>query len=315
MPLEKEKHIQFLLNLMKDRSSSHYVMSIPIRVNNFYWGLTCLYLLDGLDRVNYDECSNFIISCQNDDGGFGANIGHDSNIHSSLCAIYCLILLDRLNSVNIDKLCEWVSTLQNEDGSFRGNEFDEVDTKFTYCAFVLMSLLGKMELININKGIEWLIKCENFDSGFGCNQDCETHGGQIFTVLGALSIANKLDLVDKDSLGLWLSERQCDSGGFNGRPEKVPDVCYSWWIGASLVMIGKQDWINKEKLVNFILSAQNEQTGGISDKPGNGTDPYHTFFGCSGLSLLNYPGIKSISPIYAFPEDVLHRHFDNLKKK
>ena len=37
----------------------------------------------------------------------------------------------------------------------------------------------------------------------------------------------------------WLSERQTKSGGLNGRPEKLPDVCYSWyiveWIGAVML--------------------------------------------------------------------------------
>lgn len=44
--------------------------------------------------------------------------------------------------------------------------------------------------------------------------------------------------------------------GLNGRPEKLEDVCYSWWVLASLDMIGRLDWINSEKLIEFILSAQ-----------------------------------------------------------
>jgi hypothetical protein len=49
----------------------------------------------------------------------------------------------------------------------------------------------------------------------------------VFTCIGALSIAKSLDLLqpdDIDLLGWWLSERQCDSGGLNGRPEKQADV-------------------------------------------------------------------------------------------
>jgi len=32
-----------------------------------------------------------------------------------------------------------------------------------------------------------------------------------------------------------------------GRPEKLPDVCYSWWVLASLKVIGKLHWIDKVK--------------------------------------------------------------------
>ena len=30
-----------------------------------------------------------------------------------------------------------------------------------------------------------------------------------------------------------------------GRPEKLPDVCYSWWVLASLQIIGRIHWISK----------------------------------------------------------------------
>ena len=83
-----------------------------------------------------------------------------------------------------------------------------------------------------------------------------------------------------------------------GRPEKLPDVCYSWWVLASLKIIGRLHWIDKvntqhsfrktnwefnegrtnnyslnifwqEKLIRFILAAQDEETGGFADRPGN----------------------------------------------
>jgi len=32
---------------------------------------------------------------------------------------------------------------------------------------------------------------------------------------------------------------------FAGRPEKLPDVCYSWWVLASLKIIGRLHWIDR----------------------------------------------------------------------
>lgn len=38
----------------------------------------------------------------------------------------------------------------------------------------------------------------------------------------------------------WLSCRQCDlEGGFNGRTNKLVDGCYSWYVGASMVMVSR----------------------------------------------------------------------------
>ncbi|RYH32072.1 hypothetical protein EON65_01270 [archaeon] len=81
--------------------------------------------------------------------------------------------------------------------------------------------------------------CQNFDGGFGAVPGAESHAGQIFCCVGALSIAGALDKVNANLLGWWLSERQCDSGGLNGRPEKQADVCYSWWILSSLSILGR----------------------------------------------------------------------------
>jgi geranylgeranyl transferase type-2 subunit beta len=67
-------------------------------------------------------------------------------------------------------------------------------------------------------------------------------------------------------------------------------------------------------LINFILKAQ-DSDGGISDRPGNLADIFHTFFGISGLSLLGYFGgdekyscFRAIDPTYALPRDVVEKH-------
>ena len=73
---------------------------------------------------------------------------------------------------------------------------------------------------------------------------------------------------------------------FAGRPEKHPDVCYSWWILASLAIIGRLHWIDAGKLQRYILACQDGELGGIADRPGNYADPFHTVFGTAGLSLL-----------------------------
>lgn len=98
--------------------------------------------------------------------------------------------------------------------------------------------------------------CGNFDGGYGVSPGAESHAGQIYTCVGALAIAGRLDLVDRDRLGGWLSERQLPNGGLNGRPEKLEDVCYSWWVLTSLAMIDRAHWIDGEKLTQFILQCQ-----------------------------------------------------------
>jgi len=79
---------------------------------------------------------------------------------------------------------------------------------------------------------------------------------KVWVCLAALSLLNRLDIIDIPTLAGWLSERQLPSGGLNGRPEKLEDVCYSWWDLASLSILGKLNWINRDKLIEFILESQ-----------------------------------------------------------
>ena len=141
-------------------------------------------------------------------------------------------------------------------GTFAGDEWGETDTRFLYAALNGLSLLGLLAIVDVSKAVSHVNACANFDGGYGVSPGAESHAGQIFVCLAALSIAGRLDLVDRDRLGGWLSERQLDNGGLNGRPEKLEDVCYSWWVLSSLAMIGRSHWIDASKLTNFILRCQ-----------------------------------------------------------
>lgn len=272
-------------------------------------------------------------------GGFGGNIGHDGHLLYTLSAIQILALADALEDERFvgastssvasmkDSVVEFCAARQQvSDGSFAGDEWGEIDTRFTYCALSSLSILKSLDRVDVSKAAQFIMACQNFDGGFGCTIGAESHAGQVFTCVGALSIAKCLHLLDDttsgsgsgaaDLLGWWLAERQCDSGGLNGRPEKQADVCYSWWILSVLSIMGRVSWINKDKLAAFILKCQDDDDGGIADRPDDMADIFHTFFGISGLSLLGHlhptdnadcAHYRHIDPVYALPTDVVQR--------
>lgn len=285
-------------------------------------------------------------------GGFGGNCAggcpHDGHLLYTLSALQILALAGALEDERLDgeAVARFVSRQQNDDGSFSGDGWGEVDTRFSYCALSSLALLGRLPLprwadveaksdddnpiIDIHKAVEYIISCRNFDGGFGCVPGAESHAGQVFCCIGALSIAHSLHLLSEDPdsegaatnnggadlLAWWLAERQCDSGGLNGRPEKQADVCYSWWILSALSIMGRVGWINTAKLGKFILSCQDEDDGGIADRPQDMPDVYHTFFGLCGLSLIGHlekigtrEGRKypEIDPVFALPTSLVRR--------
>jgi geranylgeranyl transferase type-2 subunit beta len=107
-----------------------------------------------------------------------------------------------------------------------------------------------LDNIDIQKAIEFLKGCQNFDGRFWCYTGYESHAGQVFVCIASFALAGMLDQIDKWSLGFWLSERQVSTGGFNGKPEKLPDFFYSWWVGSPKTVLEKQHWLMMKNLKN-----------------------------------------------------------------
>ncbi|XP_019859108.1 PREDICTED: geranylgeranyl transferase type-2 subunit beta-like, partial [Amphimedon queenslandica] len=74
-----------------------------------------------------------------------------------------------------------------------------------------------------------------------------------------------------------------------------------------IIIIGRIHWIDKERLTQFIMATQDDETGGFSDRPGDMVDPFHTLFGLAGLSLLGNRQIKGVNPIFCLPQNVIER--------
>ncbi|KAF3016180.1 hypothetical protein E8E14_010401 [Neopestalotiopsis sp. 37M] len=312
-------HVKYIQSLDTKKDEYEYWLTEHLRMNGLYWGLTALHLLRHPDALPRDETIDFVLSCQHENGGFGAAPGHDAHMLSTVSAVQILALVDGLDE--LDKrgkgkitTGKFMADLQNkETGTFAGDEWGEEDTRFLYGALNALSLLGLKHLVDTDKAVDHIIACANFDGGYGLTPGAESHSGQIFTCLAALTIAGRMDTVEVDKLGRWLSERQKPNGGLNGRPEKDEDVCYSWWVLSSLAMIGKTHWIDREALIKFILRCQDTELGGISDRPGNMVDVWHTVFGLTGLSLLGYPGLDTVDPVYCLPKSIVERTLGSQK--
>lgn len=317
---DHEKYVHSLRNESEQSQKLGHWMSSHLRVSGVYWGLSALCLLRvEQSEEEKDKIVQFTLACQNSDGGFGGNVGHDSHLLYTLSAVQVLCLLDvssdRFNAESKKRAATWVSKLQQPDGSFVGDRWGEVDTRFSYSSLNCLALLGHLDMVDLDAASKFVLRCQNWDGGFGVQPSAESHAGQIFCCIGALSIAGRLGDIDVERVAWWLAERQLPSGGLNGRPEKKADVCYSWWVLSSLAMLDKISWIDKDALVRFILLCQDtDGDGGIADKPGNQPDVYHTFFGIAGLSLLGWvedstkpDALGRVDPTFAMPPHVLAR--------
>lgn len=301
--LLRDKHIEYILSLQDKQDSPEMLFADHRRLSGVYWAVSALDLLGARDRLDKEAIVNYVMSCyREEEGGFGGHVDQDAHILYTLSALQVLVMYDALNRVDVDAVSRFVGSLQLPDGSFMGSPTSpEVDTRFSYCAILSATLLNRRSVLDLSAAGAFLASCTNFDGGYGCIPDAESHAGQIFCVLAALALLGTPTPPAAAALCEWLASRQLPCGGLNGRPDKKEDVCYSWWVVASLSILGHVGWIDAAALQRFVLGCQDPDAGGVADRVGDLPDVFHTFFGLAALDLLGVGGLGGPSVCAAPP--------------
>lgn len=311
MEFTRDRHIAYLLSLDRDKTTMSSFRAESIKMGGVYWGLTAMSLLKiDVPAEKREKLLLWIDSCfDQEGGGYGWSSGHDGHLTASHYAVLLLVQLGvSLSAERIEKISNFVKINQKSDGSFQCDEWGETDLRFAYDAVAILSLLRRddwKDVIDTNAAVEWINACQNKQDGaFGPNPGLESHAAYTFCAVAALTILGA-PIHAADVLGHWLCERQTPAGGFNGRPEKAPDVCYSWWILSALHVLKKDHWIEKSRLETFILRSQELEHGGIADRPECVPDVFHTFFGIAALALIDSArfDLRNVNVLYAIPSD------------
>lgn len=206
-----------------------------------------------------------------------------------------LILGDDFSCINRTHIITSLRCLQRTDGSFAATpNGSESDMRFLYCACAISTMLGSWDGIDKDRAVKYINMCQSYDSGVGLLPGQESHGGSTYCSISALFLMNRLsDLPKKSTLLRWCMERQV--GGFQGRRNKRPDTCYSFWVGATITLIGFFSLVNEESVRQFhIDDCQCPRTGGFSKLPGLHPDVLHSYFSICAMSLIKEPGILQL---------------------
>lgn len=55
--------------------------------------------------------------------------------------------------------------------------------------------------------------------------------------------------------------------GFMGRPNKEPDTCYSFWVGATLALLDSFHTISTQENLEFVKTTEDTSIGGFAKYP------------------------------------------------
>ena len=306
------EHVKFLSDGLEKlpRSFSSLDASRPWFV---FWASHALDLLDSFDEKKFpgQRVSTFLSKCQSLSGGFGGGpfqLPHLAPTYASVCAV---VIANQPELVDRYATWKFILSLKSPSGGFRMHDGGETDMRGTYCAIAVASMLEILTPEITNGVAGYVLSCQTFEGGIaGDAGGLEAHGGYGYCGLAALGILSRHLGVDffmniRDRLQRmlwWVSQRQMTAeGGFNGRANKLVDSCYSFWQGASLVILrdlfifaglpvptepGNFYWCNAEALDKYVVSACQCETGGLRDKPGKSPDYYHSCYALSGLAVI-----------------------------
>lgn len=315
----KKRHIRYMVRCL-ELLPSHASHSDSVRLSVAYFAISGLGLLNALSSIEQHRTSiiewiyKLQIESKSERGGFlgstnilldESNVNLDSLkfITSHITMTYTglaslLTVGDDLSRVNKPCIIAGLRALQQPDGSFCSSLTNqEKDMRFVYCAAAISYILDDWSGMDIEKTIDFIFQCISYDNGIGQNPGLESHGGSTYCAIATLSLINQLDRLGPrrlDGLRRWLIMRQIS--GFQGRPNKPEDTCYSFWIGASLKLLGILDKTDKRSNKAFIMSTQDAFIGGFSKWVDTIPDPMHTYLGIAGLSLINFSNLDYIHP-------------------
>lgn len=211
-------------------------------------------------------------------------------ISMTYCALATLVILgDNLERVDRRSIIDGIKHIQLADGSFKPSILGgESDMRLVYCAVAVSQLLNDWSGIDKEKCAKFIKESLSYEGAFAQCPGAEAHGGSTYCALASLKLMSKLEETlsqeEIDKLIRWCMNRL--DQGFSGRPNKDQDTCYSFWIGACLIMLDKFKYIQQQNLLEFILSAQ-EERGGLSKVPAYYSDPLHTYLGFAGLTFID----------------------------
>ncbi|KAK1409476.1 hypothetical protein QVD17_36002 [Tagetes erecta] len=327
---DRDRHIRYLEMNYQILPSPYETQEIN-HLTLAYFIISGLNILNALDRIDREAVIDWVLSLQahpKNEGelnngqfyGFhgskssqfhsvdnGVSVPNNSHLASTYCALAILKIVGYdFSLIDSSSISKSMKHLQQSDGSFMPiHTGAETDLRFVYCAAVISSLLDNWSGIDKEKAKNYILSCQSYDGGFGLIPGQESHGGATYCAVASLRLMGFIEddlvskftpscIIDVPLLLEWCLQRQAIDGGFQGRPNKISDTCYAFWVGGVLKILGANKFLNERTLREFLLTCQSEY-GGFSKFPRQLPDLYHSYYGFTAFSMLQENGLNSLN--------------------
>ncbi|CAM9212397.1 unnamed protein product [Discosporangium mesarthrocarpum] len=165
------------------------------------------------------------------------------------------------------------------------------DLRFTYCACAVSSMLGDWSGVNRSTTVGYILNCFGFDGGCGLVPGGESHGGSTYCAVASLALMGELPNISEE-------RREGLDEGFQGRPNKDSDTCHSFWVGATLSILGELSLVDIPRVRSFHLACQDTILGGFSKMPHSLPDLIHSFYSLCWLGIAEESGLEPVDCVH-----------------
>ncbi|EJW04730.1 hypothetical protein EDEG_01073 [Edhazardia aedis USNM 41457] len=174
------------VNRKKNLSSAFNAENFLKLIKHPRKNVLCRHLnkIESVNLQNYlYKIVEFMLKCQNEDGGFGALPNCESHAANTFCVISSLRVLGLLNLIDTDKVADNIVFRQQTDGGFNGRINKKPDVCYSYWAYMCLVMMDKGDYIGTNELRTFIYSCLDDDGGF-----CDRKGNEpdLFHTLYAL---------------------------------------------------------------------------------------------------------------------------------
>jgi len=244
--------------------------------------------------INSSNIIEFVISCQNLDGGFGSLPNFQSNAFTSFAAIYILDFFNKLDMLNQVNATAYLQNLQNVDGGFSygGSLEDIIEIYFgSYYAFIYSQIIDESESnvpstywatqgliylndrpVNLTELNYYILSNQNADGGFGftlglISDIIDTYFGVKLLELLKLKADSEISIVE------FLKLCEDPSGQFYLNPlfASTAEYFQITYFGAKTLYNLNYEPTYVSNLIIFFFDCADDYNG-IGDQPGFGGD-------------------------------------------
>ncbi|KOS48142.1 hypothetical protein ACN38_g881 [Penicillium nordicum] len=303
----------------------------PANVPATFFALVNLLILgDDLSRVKRRECLEWLPKVQRADGSFGELVGPEGSVGGPRDLRYCCCAagiryvlrgrnetgLEGVPDIDVLGFVSFIEACQTYDGGMAESPFCESHSGHTYCAVGALDFLRRtsndlksLPLLSAGSDrfealITWLASRQTaqLEEPEEDEDDEQLEATQTGSLNDRVRGLPNVQPLEPDTISC---------AGFNGRCNKYADTCYSFWNGATLMMLDQYSVIDEVRNRRYLLEKTQHLVGGFGKGPGDPPDLLHSYFGMVSLAFQGEAGLNPVDPTMGSSERTV-RHLESL---